>query len=211
MANTITLLRFPLLFVYVALLYADNPRLHLWAVPFILFIVLLDYADGLIARARGEASLLGSVLDIATDRTLEIVLWVVFAHLGLIPIIIPIIAITRGTTVDAIRAVGMRSGLPAFEQVRSPVSRFLVSSRFMRTSYGIVKASAFASLTLDLGTASLGSPWNPAVHISAQTLAWLAITLTIARGLPVLIEGISLLGEPSEAQPQKGQNQNHEI
>ncbi len=195
MANLITLSRFPLLFIYVALLYTHNAATQLWAVPLILLIILLDFFDGQIARQRGESSLLGSVLDIATDRALEIVLWVVFAHLDLIPVIIPIIVITRGTTVDAVRAVGMSSGRAAFEQVRHPVSRFLVSSRWMRSSYGFIKAFAFAVLTLDLGLKTLGSPWSSPVHIAALILAWLATAMSIARGLPVLIEGYSLLQE----------------
>ncbi|MBL7162132.1 MAG: CDP-alcohol phosphatidyltransferase family protein [Anaerolineales bacterium] len=196
MANLITLLRFPLLFIYVALLYTDNGVLQLWCVPFIVFIILMDMFDGLIARARGEVSLMGSVLDIATDRTFEIILWVVFAHLGLIPIIIPLIVITRGTTVDAVRAVGMKDGLSAFDQVKHPISRFLVSSRFMRDSYGIAKGFAFAFLTMNLGLRTLGSSWEPAVHIITLVLSWLSIAYTIARGLPVLIEGFRFIKEP---------------
>ncbi len=199
MANLITLSRFPLLFIYVALLYRHNATTQLWAVPLILLIILLDFFDGQIARRRGESSLLGSVLDIATDRALEIVLWVVFAHLDLIPVIIPIIVITRGTTVDAVRAVGMSSGRAAFEQVRHPISRFLVSSRWMRSSYGFVKAFAFAMLTLDLGLKTLESHWSSPVHIAALTLTWLATAMSIARGLPVLIEGYSLLQENTPA------------
>ncbi len=199
MANLITLSRFPLLFIYVALLYTRNAATQLWAVPLILLIILLDFFDGQIARRRGESSLLGSVLDIATDRALEIVLWVVFAHLGLIPVIIPIIVITRGTTVDAVRAVGMSSGRAAFEQVRHPISRFLVSSRWMRSSYGFIKAFAFAVLTLDLGLKTLGSQWSAPIHIAALVLAWLATAMSIARGLPVLIEGYSLLQDNPSA------------
>lgn len=193
MANTITLLRFPLLFVYVGLLYSKRPVVLYWCVPFIVLIILMDMVDGLIARARGEVSLLGSVLDIATDRTLEIVLWVVFAHLGLLPIIIPLIVITRGTTVDAVRAVGMSRGLAAFDQVQHPVSRFLVASRFMRSSYGVAKAVAFATLTLTLGLKAAGSPWAQSVHTAALIITWLAISMTIARGLPVLIESLDML------------------
>ncbi|MBC8507950.1 MAG: CDP-alcohol phosphatidyltransferase family protein [Anaerolineales bacterium] len=200
MANFITLLRFPLLFVYVALLYTNNAILQFWCVPFIVFIILMDMFDGLIARARGEVSLLGSVLDIATDRTFEIILWVVFAHLGLIPIVIPLIVITRGTTVDAVRAVGMKDGLAAFEQVRHPISRFLVSSRFMRDSYGIAKGFAFAFLTLNLGLRTSGSDWESTVHFAALILSWLSITFTIARGLPVLIEGYRFLKNPSSTE-----------
>ncbi|MBC8331766.1 MAG: CDP-alcohol phosphatidyltransferase family protein [Anaerolineae bacterium] len=197
MANLITLLRFPLLFLYVALLYSENATIQLWCVPFIVVIVLMDTFDGMIARALKETSLLGSVLDIATDRTLEIVMWVVFAHLGLIPIFIPLIVITRGTTVDAVRSVGMQKSLSAFEQVKHPISRFLVSSRFMRSSYGIAKGFAFAFLTLDLGLNTAASPWSPAIHTTALILTWLAVSMTIARGLPVLIEGNELLKETS--------------
>ncbi|MBM3145076.1 MAG: CDP-alcohol phosphatidyltransferase family protein [Chloroflexi bacterium] len=202
MANLITLLRFPLLFIYVALLYTGNGVIQLWCIPFIVFIIFMDMFDGLIARARGEVSLLGSVLDIATDRTFEIILWVVFAHLELIPIVIPLIAITRGTTVDAVRAVGMKDGLAAFDQVKHPISRFLVSSRFMRDIYGVVKGFAFGFLTLDLGLRTLGSDWEPVIHIIALALSWLSITFTIARGLPVLIEGFRFVKEPPGAKQQ---------
>ncbi|MCA0269008.1 MAG: hypothetical protein LCH53_07300 [Bacteroidetes bacterium] len=46
----------------------------------------LGIGGWVVARKLGEASLLGSVLDIASDRIVEAVRWVVFAHLGLIPI-----------------------------------------------------------------------------------------------------------------------------
>jgi CDP-diacylglycerol--glycerol-3-phosphate 3-phosphatidyltransferase len=196
MANLITILRFPLLFAYVGLLYFGSGKAILWGIPFLLVIILMDSIDGFIARSRGEVSLLGSVLDIATDRTLEVVLWVVFAHLGIIPIIIPLIVITRGTTVDAIRAVGMSSGLAPFEQVKNKLSLFLVSSPFMRSLYGIVKTLAFISLSLEWGFQRLLSPNAALIYPVSIVLSWLAVSLTIARGLPVLIEGYGLLKNP---------------
>ena len=199
MANAVTLMRFPLLFVFVAFLYTGNATVQLWSVPFIIVIIMLDMFDGMIARLRGEVSLLGAVLDIATDRSLEIILWVVFAHLGLIPIVIPIIVITRGTTVDAVRAIGMRNGQAAFDQVKHPISRFLVSSRWMRNSYGVVKGAAFALLTLSLGLATLESPWYTPAYNTALVLSWVCIFFTIVRGLPVLIEGYDLLEDPPPA------------
>ncbi len=200
MANLITLLRFPLLFVYVALLYSGNPTAQLWCVPFILLIIVLDSVDGVIARALDEVSLLGSVLDIATDRTLEIILWVVFAHLGLIPIVVPLIVITRGTTVDAVRAVGMSRGVAAFDQVQHPISRFLVASRFMRSAYGFAKAVAFALLTLTLGLQTLAHPQAGTAETLALVFTWASVAFNLARGLPVLIEGYSLLKNPPPLQ-----------
>jgi len=99
MANIITVARLPLLFIYLGMLYYGNQTLMLWNVLLIFIIFNLDSLDGWVARRLNEASLLGSVLDIATDRTLEYVLWVVYAHLGLIPVLVPIIVLVRGTAV----------------------------------------------------------------------------------------------------------------
>ena len=196
MANIITLLRFPLLFLYIGLLYTENYAIIFWCVPFIVLITLMDTFDGLIARARGEVSLLGSTLDIAVDRAFEIILWLVYAHLGLIPILIPIIVVTRGTLTDAIRSVGMSNGEAAFDQVKHPVSRFLVSSRFMRDLYGISKGVAFALITLVLGLKEFKAPSFGWVHTLALTISWLAISMTILRGLPVIAESYQLFKNP---------------
>ena len=192
MANLITFSRFPLMFFYVALLYFGNATVLLWCIPLIAIIFFMDTVDGYVARIRGEVSLLGSAFDIATDRTLEIVLWVVFADLKMIPIIIPIIAIVRGTTVDAVRAVGISQGVAAFEQVQHPISKMLVSSRFMRDVYGVVKGVAFILLTANLWADRVNLPSVAAIHLITLTICWLAISMTIARGLPVLVEGYSL-------------------
>ena len=196
MANIVTLLRFPLLFIYIGLIYTRNPTVIFWCVPFIVLITLMDSFDGLIARARGEVSLLGSVLDIAVDRAFEIILWVTYAHLGLISVVIPIIAITRGTLTDAIRSVGMSGGEAAFDQVKHPISRFVVSSRFMRDIYGTIKGSAFALLTLSLGLIAMNHPWQFWIIKIAQVFSWTAITLTIIRGFPVLAESYKLFKNP---------------
>ena len=199
MANAITLSRFPLLFIYIALLYTRNATIIFWCVPFVIFIALMDTFDGIIARRYGEVSLLGSALDIAVDRAFEIILWVVYTDLHLISVIIPIIVITRGSLTDTIRAVGMSHGKAAFDQVKHPISRFLVSSRFMREVYGIAKGAAFAALTLSFGFIILNHPWANRIHILALVISWIAITMTILRGLPVLIEGYNLFKEPPVA------------
>lgn len=192
MANLITLLRFPLLFIYILFLYYGNTSIKLWSVPFIIFIVFMDTLDGVIARAKGQTSLLGSVLDIATDRTLELLLWVVFADLGLISILVPLIVITRGTTVDAVRAVGMRHGTSAFEQLKSPLSNFLVSSRMMRSTYGAVKTISFSLLTLVLALESMQSVLTAQIHVLAIIFTWISVAVCLLRGIPVLIEGYSI-------------------
>lgn len=196
MANIITISRFPLLFIYLALLYFGGDTAQLWNVALILLIFNLDSLDGWVARKRGETSLLGSVLDIATDRTLEYVLWVVYAHLGLIPIVVPIIVLIRGTSVDAVRSIGMREGTSAFEQIQSPINRFLVRSRFMRAFYGTAKGVAAALLTLAYALYSSPSVTSKLIYQFALGFTWLSVFICILRGVPVLIEGIkSILSE----------------
>ena len=190
MANFITLARYPLLFLYLGVLYYGNQTLLYINVPFIIIIFLMDTFDGWIARKRGEASLLGSILDIATDRTLEYVLWVVYTHLGLIPIIVPLIFIIRGTTIDAVRSVGMKNGVSAFDQIQSPLNQFLVGSRFMRASYGTAKGTAAALLTLVYALQSGLTEWSNLILQVGLVFTWISVVICIARGLPVLVEGV---------------------
>jgi CDP-diacylglycerol--glycerol-3-phosphate 3-phosphatidyltransferase len=193
LANLVTLFRFPLMIALVVMLNLGQPGVALACVPFLIVIILMDTLDGALARRRGETSLLGSALDIAADRTLELILWVVFANLGLISVAVPLIVIIRGVTVDAVRAVGISQGIPPFSQVSSSVSRFLVSSKVMRSSYSVSKAFAFNFLIIDLALRGFHHPWAGWVHIVALVLTWLAVALCLARGIPVLVSGATLL------------------
>jgi len=195
MANIITIARFPLILIYLLNLYYGNITALYWNVPIIIVIFLLDSVDGWMKKKRGESSLLGSVLDIATDRTLEYMLWIVFAHLRLIPVTIPLIVIVRGVTVDAVRAVGMKSGSSAFEQVKSPLNQFLVGSRFMRAFYGTVKGAAAAFLSLAFPLLILESTWSNSIYAAGLFFAWISVITCLLRGVPVIIEGFQSFSE----------------
>jgi phosphatidylglycerophosphate synthase len=119
LANWITLSRFPLILVYILILYYAPAPWRLAAVALLFIGLMLDTVDGMVARRQGQTSLIGSVLDIAADRTYELVLWVCFADLGLIPVAIPLIVIARTTLTDALRSIGVRQGEPPFTQHRS--------------------------------------------------------------------------------------------
>ncbi len=69
MANFIKLIRIPLLAVIVFLLYRPDASDHIIAAVLILVLILMDSLDGMVARKLQKTSLLGSVLDIAADRT----------------------------------------------------------------------------------------------------------------------------------------------
>ncbi len=164
LANWITLSRIPLLGIIIALLYGASATAQLIAAPLILVLILMDTLDGVLARARGETSLLGSVLDIAADRAVEYALWMVFAHLRLIPVAIPLIVVIRGTFVDSVRSVAPARGLKPFELMRSKVGRFLVGSPWLRAPFGVAKAVAFILLALAHGLNTLG-------HVAAGGVA----------------------------------------
>lgn len=199
MANLVTLSRVPLLGVVILLLYTDSATAQFAAAGLALVVILLDTLDGVLARARGETSLLGSVLDIAADRSVEYLLWVAYADLSMIPIIIPLVVLLRGTFVDTIRSVAPSRGLTPFEMVQGPVARFLVKSPVMRTSYAIAKATTFVGLALARGLAASHSPQAPAVLAFMQGAAWVAFAICLARGLPVLIEAPRALQGPPAA------------
>ncbi len=191
MANWITLSRFPGLLVFVLLLYLGSPAVRLFSVPFLFLLLMLDTVDGMVARARGQTSLMGSVLDIAADRTYELVLWVALADLDLIPAAIPLIVIGRTTLTDALRSIGVSQGLRPFEQHRSRLGKFLVASPWMRTSYSVTKIAAFCGLTLSLALSGYpaGSAAQQASHVLLdifRAMAWAATALCLIRGLPVI-------------------------
>jgi phosphatidylglycerophosphate synthase len=175
----------------------------------VLFILLmLDTVDGVVARARGQTSLLGSVLDIAADRAYELVLWVSLADQGVIPVAIPLIVVLRTTLTDALRSIGIQKGLRPFEQHRSKLGRFLVASSWMRTSYSVTKITAFCGLSL--GIALSGYPIGSAAHSAAEPIlrafaivAWAATAICVLRGIPVISSGLRN-GLASQKEPGAG-------
>ena len=195
LANWITVSRFPLLLINVLILYFGSTWLRLAGVGLLFIGLMLDTVDGMVARKRGETSLFGSVLDIAADRTYELVLWVCFAGLGMISIVIPLIIIARTTLTDALRSIGVGQGTAPFAQHRTALSRFLVGSSWMRTGYAVTKVVTFCGLALAqaLDGLSAQSPLTRAVPVMMSGLrvtAWLAVVLCVFRGLPVIISSL---------------------
>src|SRR4030095_2203008 len=149
MANLITLSRLLLLFVVVAIAYQPSSWLKLLDIPLLIFVFVTDGLDGYVARKRGEASLFGAMFDIAVDRIVELTLWVVLAHLDLVPVWVPLVFVVRGSIVEATRAQQTRPDrVSPFAVMRSPVARVLVGGRFMRAFYAVMKAIAFCWLLL---------------------------------------------------------------
>ncbi len=198
MANAITLSRIPLLVGVVLLLYLGSPWVQVLTAAIVLLLILLDTVDGVVARRRQEVGMLGSKLDIAVDRVVELVMWVVYANLDLISVAIPIIVIIRGTMVDAVRSFSIVWGETSFGMMQTRWGRRLVASGLMRSLYGVSKAAAFCTLALALGLRGLWAGTSRAdgahaVWIFAVVMSWIATAICIIRGAPVLLEARTLL------------------
>ena len=200
-ANLITLSRLPFLLVIAALLYHPVPWSLFTALALLPALFLMDWLDGFVARQKNQVTDLGSVLDIAVDRAVENVLWIVFAHQGLIGVWIPILFLIRSFVVDGVRSYAISRGYSAFGMMHTGWGKFLVSGRFMRGLYGLAKAGAFCALTLNQALKALDQQmaarqtWALA---SEHLLVGLAVALCIARGLPVLWDIRAILGPAPE-------------
>lgn len=203
MANTITLSRIPFLVIIVVLLYLGSPVVQVVTGGLVLLLILMDSLDGIVARRRHEVGMLGSKLDIAVDRIVEMVLWVVYTHLNLISVAIPIIVIIRGGLVDTIRGFSLLYGETSFGMMQTKWGKRLVASNFMRTLYGLSKAVAFTTLAFGLGLRGLWAGTSradlaEAILVFAGVVSWLAATLCVVRGAPVLLEAPALLRDLDE-------------
>jgi phosphatidylglycerophosphate synthase len=191
LANWITLSRFPLLLISTLILYRGSAALQIAGAGLLFLGLMLDTVDGIVARKTGQTSLFGSVLDIAADRTYELVLWVCFADLGMIPMTIPLIVVARTTLTDALRSVGVAQGKAPFAQHPSGLGGFLVASPWMRTGYSVSKTITFCGLALARALSGLAGA-NPlaeaegALMGTLRLMAWVTVVLCVARGLPVI-------------------------
>ncbi len=144
-ANTITFSRLIFLIFAVLLLYTTGPIAKLIAFFLTILLIIMDGIDGYVARARGETSELGAVMDIAIDRVVENVYWIVYADLDLVPVWVALIVISRGIITDAIRGFVLAKGDTAFDMMKTPWGRWLVSGRLIRGFYGTIKTVVFAA------------------------------------------------------------------
>lgn len=212
MANSITVGRVVLLFVAIAMIYSSNYWVIVIAGVMIGFIFAGDGLDGWVARRRNSSSKLGAVLDIAGDRVVENVLWVIFAEMHMVGVWAPLVVLTRSFVVDVLRSVALTEGKTAFgdtTMARSKLTWFLTASRFSRTAYGWSKAIGFVFLAwmvawrLPEGDGRILDLFLDYQGIRA--LGWLmvysSVALCVIRGLPVIWDAMYYLREEDTTQP----------
>lgn len=202
LANAVTLSRLFFLALCIYLLHLPGFTSRIVAFALVIFILFIDAIDGTIARRRGDATPLGAVLDIAIDRVVENVYWITFVSLELVPLWVALVFVTRGILTDAVRGFAMSRGMTPFEMMRSRLGRWLVSQRFMRATYGLVKAITFPGLALlhALHTVWPGTPnerFLDPLETTVFVLVLLSVIFNLVRGIPVLIESRRFFTDPS--------------
>lgn len=191
LANIVSISRIFVAFAAIALLYEKTSWAYILAFVLTAIAFAMDGLDGYIARKFNQSSEWGSVLDILGDRIVEVSYWIVFAVMGWISILFPLVCVARAFTTDGIRSVALSKGMTAFgEKTMQSTSwgKFICASRFMRISYAVAKVAAFMLLIV-VNTPGM-EIWSgtPLLHTITMALAWIAIIFCVVRAIPVVAE-----------------------
>ena len=189
-ANIVSISRVFVAFAAIGLLYVHTTAAYIWALVLTIIAFSMDGVDGYIARKYNQSSELGSVLDIMGDRIVEASYWIVFAVLGWLSIIFPLICVARAFTTDGIRSVALSKGMTAFgdkSMQSTSWGKFICASKFMRISYAVAKVAAFLLLIFaNIPHLSVGLQY-PVMNVPV-ILAWIAIIFSVVRAVPVVLE-----------------------
>lgn len=190
-ANIVSVVRIFVAYGAIALLYVNTTWAYISAFLLTAIAFSMDGLDGYLARKFNQSSKWGAVLDILGDRIVEASYWIVFAVLGWINILFPMICVARAFTTDGIRSVALSKGFTAFGETSmqtSKIGKFICASRFMRISYAVAKVAAFMLLIV-AHTPGI-EIWSGHILIDtlAITFAWVAIIFCVVRAIPVVME-----------------------
>ena len=195
LANIVSVTRIFVAYAAIACLYVQTTWAYIISLVLTIIAFAMDGLDGYLARKLNQSSEWGSVLDILGDRIVEVSYWIVFAVMGWLNIIFPLICVARAFTTDGIRSVALSKGMTAFgDKTMQSTSwgKFICASRFMRISYAVAKVLAFL-LLITVNTPGM-ELWNgtPILHTITMVFAWAAIIFCVVRAIPVVVESPKL-------------------
>lgn len=223
-ANIISILRIFLVFISIylvvtfkndgsSIIYTKQMAVNAGIAYYVAFILTglafaLDGLDGYLARKYNLTSKLGATLDIMGDRIAEYSYWILFAVMGWISIVFPLIAIVRGVVVDSIRSIAASYGYTAFGEKsmqEDEVYRFICCSKFVRIWYAVAKVGAFMLIIL-YNVPSMDYYVSKFWYVFAAIFTEMAILLCVLRGLPVVFESKKLFKEVDKEISQEVEN-----
>lgn len=168
----------------------ESGNAYYWAIICTILAFSLDGLDGYLARKFKISSKLGATLDIMGDRIAEYSYWILFAVMGWISIVFPLIALIRGVVVDSLRSVAASYGYTAFGEhsmQKDPIAKFICCSKFMRIWYAVAKVGAFLLIIL-YNVPSMDHDVSVFWQVFAYIFTEMAILLCVLRGIPVIFE-----------------------
>lgn len=118
----------------------------------VIFIIasLTDFLDGYLARKNNQVTDLGKMLDAIADKVLVSPVLIVLAANGFIPVVIPVIYITRDIVVDAIKMQAASNG-----KVQAAIKSGKYKTAFMMVGLSLVFfyniPFEFFNIRVDLG------------------------------------------------------------
>lgn len=168
-ANLVVLIRSLLIFLVIYLFKLTSLRARVWGLIFLVMGALLDWLDGYIARRFKIESRLGAVLDTLGDRITENLLCIFFAYMGLIPLFMPLVFVSRSFVADFIRHQALAKGISTFSINKSKLGKMLVASRPSRALYLVSKIAVFflAGLVLVIESAIKTYNLNPGLDLNS--------------------------------------------
>ena len=177
--NILSLSRIVLVNIHVFLMYFGliSPIISVF-VPFFI-IAVTDRLDGVIARRFNMKTPVGDVLDVVGDRVVEIVYFIYFASIGLIPFWIPTIFVSRGVLIDGLVGLSRSKGFTRLSFTDNGIMGFITTSYFGRAASAGAKLLTFTVL-------SYGLNWG-------VYLAYVALAINLIRAIPVLIQSHKLI------------------
>ncbi len=143
-ADLLTLFRTALIFVVV---YFVLIKFNVLLTLFIILLMFgLDGIDGIVARYEIKSgkpkSKYGARLDVAGDRVIEFVFWILFVYIHLIPMFILLLIVFRHSFADAFMAAKGTSS-----KMKTKFARFVYSSNIGRGGVNVVKIITFSYLS----------------------------------------------------------------
>ncbi len=104
-ANIISFIRIIIAFIVIILFQIHYIYTNFIAIVLIIIIIFMDALDGYLARKFKEASNIGAMIDVMSDRIIENIFWIYFSIQRLISFWIPAIIISRSFIVDTFRSI----------------------------------------------------------------------------------------------------------
>lgn len=142
-ANFIVIFRSILVFVIILFLSLESLLWKITGLGLLIFIALLDWVDGHVARRYNISSKVGGLIDTLGDRITENLLLIFFAYKQLIPIAVPLIFVARSFIADFIRYLGYQNDISTFAINKSRLGKIFVASRVSRVLYLLLKILIF--------------------------------------------------------------------